>query len=550
MILPSMRYDDDIRKHKQVKFGGLDRRVGAGDGDLWDMRNLTGDDYPVLSVRPPRQILRKLEKPNGLFYWKGMLWVDGTDVYFDGAYVGQVSDSRKTFGAVGEYIVILPDKVCFHTKEGTMEAMEVRWEPGEGTVSFYSGNGYISDKHGFMINVTGDTPPDLPMAEDLFRVGDAVTVFGLAGYPDGFSAVLRRVTTDSGTSASGTYYARTLLIFDDNTFAGHYISGAVQFVRKVPDFVQVCEDGNRLWGCDRDTIYACKLGDPFNWSVYEGLETDSWTVTPGATGEFTGCINFQGYPTFFKEDRVYKVYGSLPSEFQVVDTPCLGVAKGCGESLAVAADLLFYIGSGGMMAYTGGSARPVGEALGAVRLTDGRAGSDGLKYFASAKGSGGVWMLYVYDTLQGLWHLEDETEAVSLCRAEGALWCLAADGTLQVLGSSQVAVEGATQETDVPWMAEFGDFTQEDPNHKGVSKLQLRLQMEEGSRVKVMIQFDSDGVWRTVRDMVGQGGKRNYYLPILPRRCDHYRLKLEGVGPARVYSLVRETYSGSERNAR
>lgn len=40
--------------------------------------------------------------------------------------------------------------------------------------------------------------------------------------------------------------------------------------------------------------------------------------------------------------------------------------------------------------------------------------------------------------------------------------------------------------------------------------------------------------------------KRSYYLPIIPRRSDHYRLKLTGTGGCRIYSLVRETYSGSE----
>jgi hypothetical protein len=40
--------------------------------------------------------------------------------------------------------------------------------------------------------------------------------------------------------------------------------------------------------------------------------------------------------------------------------------------------------------------------------------------------------------------------------------------------------------------------------------------------------------------------KRSYYLPVVPRRCDHFRLKIEAEGDWRLYSLVRESYSGSE----
>ena len=43
-----------------------------------------------------------------------------------------------------------------------------------------------------------------------------------------------------------------------------------------------------------------------------------------------------------------------------------------------------------------------------------------------------------------------------------------------------------------------------------------------------------------------EGEKRSYYLPIIPRRGDHYRMKIVGKGGCRIYSLVREYYSGSE----
>ena len=78
-----------------------------------------------------------------------------------------------------------------------------------------------------------------------------------------------------------------------------------------------------------------------------------------------------------------------------------------------------------------------------------------------------------------------------------------------------------------------------------MSKLQLRMELEEGAEVQVYLKFDG-GEWLKVDEKLCEAKKRSYYLPIVPRRGDHYRLKLEGKGAFRLYSLTREYYSGSE----
>lgn len=560
MILPDMRYADGIRKQKQLQFGGLNHNVGAEDGELWDMENLCSDDYPVLSVRKKRLLYRKLEKPNGIFAWKGLMWVDGTDLYYDGMLVGEVEDSKKTFGAVGPYVVILPDKLCYDVEADDLTAMEASWTQGGEEVFLSADGGSVEILAGgceicivarskSFLNNTG--------ANDYLRVGDAVTLYGMADssgnlISGGYSAIIRQINTSRGQDEDGTYWAKCVFVFYEDTFAYMSIDDSIAFSikRSVPDLQYLCEDGNRLWGCDKTSVYACKLGDPFNWNVFDGVATDSWAVTPGSSGEFTGCCNFQGYPTFFKEDRIYKAYGSVPSDFSLVDSPYMGVMEGCGKTLCDVGGVLFYLSSAGPVAYTGSVPQPINKPFGDMRFIGGVAGRDTMKYYACLEDADGQKRLYVYDTQKGLWHIEDRLDAVGLCRYDGKLHCLDAQGQICLLGDCGAAGEGTTEEDVVPWMAEFGDFTHEDPNHKGLTKLQLRLQMEEGSEVKILVQYDSDGPWRLVRAVTGESSKRNYYLPIIPRRCDHYRLRLEGVGRCRLYSLVRESYSGSERNAK
>ena len=224
----------------------------------------------------------------------------------------------------------------------------------------------------------------------------------------------------------------------------------------------------------------------------------------------------------------------------------LGLAEGSGRSLAIAGETLFYLGRNGIMAYTGGVPQPVGQPLGLGRFKNAVAGSDGLKYFVSMEDSAGAWALYVYDTQRGLWHKEDDTKATYFTRWDGDLYYLNDKGEIWIAGETMSQPEGAEMEETVEWMAEFGDFTEDDPNKKVVTKLQIRLELEEGASMQAWLQFDSEDQWRLVGTVLGEGEKRSYYLPIIPYRADHYRLKLTGKGGCRIFSLVRESASGSE----
>lgn len=532
MRLPNMKFADGIVKGKQIEFGGLNHSIGAEDGELWDMRNLTSDHYPVLATRSPRLLYRTFAQPGGLFSWDGLCWVDGTAFYFDGEEKGQVTAGDKTFASMGAYVIIMPDKCWYNVETGEFGSMEARWS-GK-SLTFSDGLLYGEAATANCISSNGVN------WEDYFHTGDAVTINGCTTNPgNNISIIIRAIDGDK-------------LYFYENSFtlgtdgAAYTESGSLTIERTVPDLKYLCENENRLWGCTETTIYACKLGDIFNWNVYDGLDTDAYAVDTGSAGAFTGCVSYLGYPTFFKEDHIYKVYGSVPSNFELLGSATLGLAKGSGRSLAVAGEALFYMSRNGVMAYTGGIPQPMGAAFGQCRFKNAVGGSDGLKYYVSAETSGGGWELYVYDTQRGLWHREDELQVTSFAKLHGNLYMLDAAGNLWITGNPQDPPEDVTVESGIEWSAEFADFTDEDPNKKGVSKIQIRLELEEGAAVQVWLQFDTDGEWRKVSSALGEGTKRSYYLPIVPRRTDHYRLKLTGTGMCRVYSLVREYYIGSE----
>ena len=104
-----------------------------------------------------------------------------------------------------------------------------------------------------------------------------------------------------------------------------------------------------------------------------------------------------------------------------------------------------------------------------------------------------------------------------------------------------------TAETGFSWSAESGDLGLYTPEHKYLSRLELRLKTAAGSTVKAYVCYDGDGAWEQVGGVSGEvGPTRGAVLQVRPRRCGHLRLKLAGDGPCRVYSAAAVYEKGSD----
>lgn len=533
MKYPDMKYVDRHKSSTQVKFGGLNMTEGARDGEICRMRNLSADLSPVLATRGRRYRIATLKAPGGLVALEKLGWVDGEEFIYDGKVRGTVTPGQKIFGVIGTTIIILPDKCWYDAESETFGRLESKWE-GE-SLTFENGLLYEEAADANTIRCEGVD------WGKWFREGDAVTIAGCTVHKENnITPIIRQISGDRMY-----FYENVFRLEGSDRLTPYTETGKLSISRTVPDLVDICENEGRLWGCDGRTIYASKPGDIFNWNVYDGLESDAWAMTPEAAGKNIACFAYKGFTQLFKEDHLYKVYGSYPSNFQVLGSATLGVAEGSGRSLAVAGETLFWLGRNGMVAYTGGIPQNIAEVFGTARFRNGVAGSDGMKYYISMEEAGGGWGLYVYDTRTNQWHREDDTHVTHFAKCDGQLYMLTEQGEIWLMGNVHQVPEGAQPEEDFAWMAEFSDFTEEDPNKKGVCKLLLRLELEEDAEVRVLIRFDSTGEWTQIWRAEYEGVKRSYYLPIIPRRADHYRIRIEGTGGIRIYSMTREYYAST-----
>lgn len=342
----------------------------------------------------------------------------------------------------------------------------------------------------------------------------------------------------------GTSYDASLRFTDSDGVS------RIEIKRWIPRMDMVCENANRLFGCRYgddgqgnfvNEIYVSARGSFLRWGVGTGTDDSPMIFQVGIDGAFTGAITYDGYPTFFKERAMLRVGGYAPADFTLYDSKCLGVAPGCGRSLAVVENTLYYKSRGPIMAFDGSAPVPVSDKLGSLYdLPFAVGGACGRKYYVSMRNAGGTKKhLYVLDTALGLWHREDAIYADSMAE-DGDNMYIASSGKVWHVRESDIYQETAA----IPWYAESGLIGLETPDKKYLVKLAVRLEMGVGASVRVSVQYDSSKVWKQVWATVSNSLK-TVTAPILPIRCDHMRIRIEGVGACRIYSIVK-TFEAAE----
>lgn len=301
-----------------------------------------------------------------------------------------LTDDRKALAGMGSKVLIWPDRLAFDTETGQLEPLGAKWELGdrkmtvcpcdtEGKMYEVAGAGDTepespedgqlflkgeagnlydyesvlekwSAKSGKWVQVLVNTVRmTCPGIGSLLKEGDTVTLTGMPqAVCDALAADLNGeivvqalegddlVASLTPAQDSSRYYGSWTVTatgtswrsLDGARTENEGLAVSITLERRVPELDFVTEQGNRVWGCSKkeNTIYACRLGDPTNWYSYRGIASDSYAVSVGSDGAFTGAASCMGYVLFFKENCIHKLYGSKPSDYQLSSVRCRGVA--------------------------------------------------------------------------------------------------------------------------------------------------------------------------------------------------------------------------------
>lgn len=580
-----------------ANFLGYNHNANISDGEFYDMKNLTSDFYPMLAPRRKRGLVAELTNCTALAATDNLYWCDDNKFYYNTHYICDLIESEtKHFVQMGAYVCIFPDNIAYNTYTEELIHLDAEFTSEYNPVlSLCKMDGTVYDSDHLWI---GDTEPEdreeyptwldtssNPSVLKIWSINESQWVSVPTTYVKIYSPGIGELfNEDDAIFISGCdiedFNTSMIIIAKDTDYivviglleeGVHINRRQMTFKRSVPQMDYVCELNNRLYGCSSENheIYVCKQGDPKNWNYFGGLASDSYAATVGTDGKFTGCIAHLGYVLFFKERGVHKLYGNTPASFSLSWQELRGVQEGSERSLVVLNECLFYKSTSCICMYDGSLPRDISSVFGTEQYFDAVGGKFGNKYYISMRDRSYNWYLFVYDTDKRLWHKEDNVKAAGFANYDGSLYMCDQYQKMWVFPIETMntylfpdmywddayyypseniypdyAVEGV-YEDDIVWEAETGDIGFNNPYHKYISRLILRLEMDEDSEFYVKIMYDSSGEWEDLFNLIADC-KRSYNVPLRVTRCDHFRLKLGGIGNMKLYSITKTIETGSE----
>ena len=569
-------------------FQGMNHNLRINDGEFYEMVNLTSDRYPQMASRKPRGF-HAYKAVEGMIAKDHLCYVSDGTFYINDFPVTdfQLRTGEKQLVSMGAYVIIMPDRAWVNTLNpsdhgfidaeydatGTGVTMTVAQRDGTDqqikTISTeapsnpsnmdlwldISGEKHVlkmwSSTTSMWVSVaTTYVKISAPGIGTQFEQYDGINLEGLSAAAD----LDDRRTDVAALDGAAVVWDKgdnwiTVVGLIDRIFAMPD-DFSFKVTRKMPEMDFIVEHNNRLWGCRYglnakgdvvNELYACKLGDFKNWTCFMGISTDSYAVSLGSDGPFTGAITHGNYPIFFKEGCMHKVYGQIPANFQVQTMACRGVQKGSSSSLAIVNEVLYYKSNDGVCAYDGSLPVEVSSQFGDLRYKDVIACGHENKYYASMVNAAGERELMVYDTTKGMWHRENDPGIRCMCSCKGVLYA--------GLDETIITLAGAPGDENVEWSAITGLIGALTPEDKYLQRIAIRMILDSGSKVEILAQYDSIGPWESLASLRGKD-MRSFAFTIRPVRCDHLRLKFVGTGTCIVYAIAQHMVMGSDMHDR
>lgn len=146
MKLPKLMELQTTRQWNDV-FYGYNHNLRIAEGEFYDMKNMTGDNFPVLSPRRKRgNYIVETTSPRGLIEKDALCYVDGSDFVINKKRVplglseeydedGKIKPKRLV--SMGKYVIIMPDKKYVNTDKMDSDYGDIEAHfKSSGTVSF------------------------------------------------------------------------------------------------------------------------------------------------------------------------------------------------------------------------------------------------------------------------------------------------------------------------------------------------------------------------------------------------------------------------------
>ena len=508
-------------------FGGINRGESYNFGELETSENISLLSYPAIGGAPEKKAASLyVQAPEDVIFSGGAFMFKNNYMRYSeeknlGTYktATSVSAGEKECVKMGKYLVIYPDKLWCDTEKNY-------WCNIAETLSVDSKTLYYSSNR-----IRFKTYTEFSDFSGKFSAGDTIEIDG--GF---YGSDSRAETVNTKATIRDIDHSSYTVIFDPNTFeaTADDTGAATTFKRNAPELKFILSHGGRLWGVEKNEIKASKFQSPYNFEYFDLSAADSYTVETAEPGDFTASFSMGDYALFFKENLIYRITGTKPSNFRLTVIPSKGVKSGCQRSLAQQSGTVYYVGTDGVYACGGAESKKISAAIGNLSdVTSASGGFLGSVYYVSLKRAGGIYETYGYDTEKRMWFRAGSDGITSMGVLNGELWCQKTDKNL-----FKLTLDG---EREKDFSVTLREYDEGKYNQKGFSRLYLKYKLNDGGYIRVETSLDFEPFKEAA--IFSDSKRRVSEIRLSPNRGDNMRLKISVYGGGLIEGMMREYFS-------
>lgn len=549
-MLPFMKSNKKSYRRKPIVFKGLSKEEIVEENEIIDGYNLSVQNLPALSPMNPRSVVEEgsnLVDPRGFLVSDGKIAIqDGNLFYYDDEGIGVLNKSPN-FKSMIQYknkILVFPDKMEYDIIENEINQITGSIYLERGSISNLDGlvvlddsvvrtRGFIKIEGGnsYVINNTA--------LEDMYVYEYDKDQKFIQAY-DSHSSVSNGVPIDLRGDTNfikiviQTDNVNTELSFEDP------ISGEDDRIYPsegiLPNIDSVVEHYNRIFGIQHKSIYASAWADHGNWSYFQALESDSWAFDSNTESVFTAICNFKEHIIVFKENIMYELFGTIPSQFQLKEVSNIGCVSQNG--VCEHEGILFYINKNGVYSYAGGRARKISKKIQLENIKDGCIVGKDNRIFISITQDNVTYKNYVFDLESGAWLPQDDQKILKFQNYNGVVYALTENDLL--IYDDDDTVE------KISWGFTTKEFDNGTYTKSITNKIKLKMKLEYNTEVKVFVKYNENN-WILSESYKHKTSNKykEKIITISPNRYSRFQIKVEVEGEAIIWG-EREVFEGSE----
>lgn len=305
-----------------------------------------------------------------------------------------------------------------------------------------------------------------------------------------------------------------------------------------PPMVLGAAFGGRLFGCDTlgvSVYYSYASGERYNFNPSASAGGAGFVLSADP-GKWTAMCAFNNALYVFKRDAMYRIYSSDGLAFYMERIADVGATG--NEAVCVVDNVMYFLSSNGLYAFSGSYPQPLPDSLGRTYLRGVLGGDNGKLFCSLAWKENEVFKreLCVYHIDKGIFSVHDDFAAKQFVWFGGELYALEESGVVWRMDSVREAVEFCLDTKQY-----FFSFQK-----KAVSAARIYFEFDpagDDGYFEILVSTDN-GEFIPATPKLANGRVR--YVPIKFKKCDEFRIRICGEGVFTLKGISFALYQGGD----